>query len=211
MASRTDTPIDGLIAGYGLAGADAVRARAALEEAGLTNPRKRNIATGKVEAAHAELARRFQRLCATCMPTAVRDDRVLARVDAARCERCAGSNNARAVDDMVAACARGGIRSALFVGGSPAFRQELERLVSGRLELRLVDGTRRVTKSTARRDIDRAGVIVVCGATELAHKVSVLYTRDPAARRKLVVTNRRGIEAIAEDVARSDAVTSRTG
>ena len=42
----------------------------------------------------------------------------------------------------------------------------------------------------------------MCGATELAHKVSTLYTRDPDARRKLVVTSRRGIEAIADDVRR---------
>jgi hypothetical protein len=210
MAPHTDIPIDDLIARYGLAGPIAIRARATLEEAGLTNPRKRNIATSKLDAAHAALAKTFQRLCATCIPLAVHDHRVLARVDAPYCDRCGGSNNGRAVGDMVAACARAGITNVLFVGGSPSFRQEVERLVGDGLGLRLVDGTRRITKSMAQRDIAWAHVIVVCGATELAHKVSNLYTRDPVAREKLVVTSRRGIEAIADDVVRSNAVTSRT-
>ena len=197
------------MARYGLAGADAIRARVALEDAGLTNPRKRNIATSKLDAAHAALAKTFQRLCRACLPIAVRDHRVLARVDAAYCDRCAGSNNVRAVSDMVAACGRAGVTNVLFVGGSPSFRKEVERLVGDGLELRLVDGTRRITKSMAQRGIAWADVIVVCGATELAHKVSNLYTRDAAARRKLIVTSRRGIEAIAYDVARSDALAGR--
>jgi hypothetical protein len=202
--------IDELIAAFGLSGPDADAGRAALEAAGLTNPRKVNISAGKVDAAQAVLADRFQRVCAACLPVVARDDRALARVDAACCERCAGSNNARAVRDMLAACRRAGVARIVFVGGSPSFRREIERLVGDGLDLRLVDGTRRRTRAEAQRDIAWADVVVVCGATELAHGVSELYTAALPARRKRVVTSRRGIEAIADDVARSDALARRT-
>ena len=92
----------------------------------------------------------------------------------------------------------------MVVGGSPVTRQELARLVGADLELRLVDGTGGANRRMARRDIGWADVVVVLGATELAHSVSRLYTRDPEARRKLISTSRRGLEAIADDIARSD-------
>ena len=211
MASAADVSIDAFLAGLGLNGADAARARAALEDAGLTNPRKQRISAAKLERAREALGERLQLLCAACAPVATPDHRPQVRVEPAACERCGGSNNARAVRDLVEAFARAGARRALFVGGSPSFRQELGRLVGDALELRLVDGTGRVTKADAQRDIAWADVVVVLGATELAHKVSTLYTRDPDARRKLVVTSRRGIEAIADDVARSDTLARRAG
>jgi hypothetical protein len=68
------------------------------------------------------------------------------------------------------------------------------------LELRLVDGVERRTKAQARGDIGWADVVVVCGASELYHRVSELYTRDPLARAKLAVSTRRGVEAIANAV-----------
>jgi len=198
-----DIPIVDLIGAFGLAGADAIEARTAIEAAGLTNPRKRNISRGKIHAVDQVLAARFQRLCSNCASRTERDNRKPARVHGDCCERCGGSNNGRATQDLIAAWRRANIRRALFVGGSPSFRQELLRLLGDDLELRLVDGTKRITKGTARNDIDWADVIVVCGATELAHKVSTLFTRDPAARKKLVVTARRGIEAIVDHVADS--------
>ncbi|MEX2645341.1 MAG: hypothetical protein WD249_03670 [Gaiellaceae bacterium] len=82
------------------------------------------------------------------------------------------------------------------MGGSPSVRQDLtERL--GVLELRLVDGTERRTAAEARGDVDWADLVVVCGASQLSHKVSRLYTRDERARRKLATSSRRGVEAIA--------------
>ena len=205
-AAADEIGIDELLADLGLAGAHAELARVTLEEAGLTNPRKRNISTAKLDRAQAALERRFQRLCPTCIGAASHDDRLLVRVESRNCERCGGSNNGRAVRELAAACSRAGIARIVFVGGSPSFRRELERLAGDTLELRLVDGTKRATRESARTDVAWADLVVVCGGTELAHKVSNLYTRDPAARRKLVQTRRRGIEAIADEVARSERV-----
>ncbi|HET7044537.1 MAG TPA: hypothetical protein VFI37_06785 [Gaiellaceae bacterium] len=212
MASDGQIRIDDLLRGeYGLSPADAALARAALEQARLTNPRKQAISLEKLERVQDVLAERLQLLCAACATAAASDHRPLLAVRPEHCERCAGSHNRRAVRELVAACAATGVRRLVFVGGSPSFRQELGRLVDGRLELRLVDGTRRATKAGAQQDIAWADVVVVCGATELSHKVSNLYTDEPAARRKLVQTRRRGIEAIADEVARSDAVARHGG
>ena len=108
---------------------------------------------------------------------------------------------------MIEACRAAGIGRLVVVGGSPSIRRELAETVGDSLELRLVDGTRTSNKRSAQADIAWADLIVVLGATQLAHRVSNLYTRDPAARKKLVTTSRRGIEAIADDVTRSDVVT----
>jgi hypothetical protein len=202
--------IDQLIERAGLGGSARAAARAALEAAGLTNPRKQYIATTKVEAAEAAFSIRFQRVCATCEPFVAEDGPERVRVEGACCERCGGSNNGRAARAMVTACKLARLNRIVFVGGSPSFRQEIKRLVGRQLQLRLVDGTTRVTKASAQADIAWADAVVVCGATELAHKVSTLYTRDPAARRKLIVTSRRGIEAIADAVTRSDLIRDRS-
>jgi hypothetical protein len=45
-------------------------------------------------------------------------------------------------------------------------------------------------------------VICVCGASELKHRVSELYSANPAARPKLVTAQRRGVEAIADEISR---------
>ena len=108
---------------------------------------------------------------------------------------------------MVAACRRGGVRRIVVVGGSPDLRRELRGLVGDELELRLVDGTRSPDRRSARSDVAWADLVVVLGSSELAHKVSTLYTKDPEARGKLVTTGRRGIEALADEVSRSDVIT----
>ena len=115
--------------------------------------------------------------------------------------RCGGSDNRRALTELVDACEAAGLRRLVVVGGSPSFRDDFGG-VGGRLELRLVDGTTRRTKQEAIRDVDWADVVVVLGTTQLAHKVSKLYTDEPAAKGKLVKTARRGVSAIAEEIAR---------
>jgi hypothetical protein len=145
----------------------------------------------------------LRRLCHSCIARLPDDGRTVVRVPAEKCSNCVGSSNRRAVDDMVAACRRAGLARIVFVGGSPSSRNELAALVDGRLELRLVDGTRSPNRAAAQRDIAWADLIVVLGGTQLAHKVSLLYTRDSDARRKLITTSRRGIEAIADEITRS--------
>ncbi|MGI8974500.1 MAG: hypothetical protein ACR2HI_10040 [Gaiella sp.] len=118
------------------------------------------------------------------------------RVETAQCARCGGSATRRALDGLAAACRSTGLGRIVVVGGSPDVRRELAA-VADSVEIRLVDGTERRTRSQALRDIDWADVVVIAGASELAHKVSLLYTREPGARGKLVTSSRRGVEAIA--------------
>jgi hypothetical protein len=202
----TDIAIEELLAGLGLTGEVAVAARRILEVDGVTNPRKQRIATSKTEVARHAIDRHWQRLCHNCRPCAAADGRKVVAVPPGACSSCAGSNNARAVRDMVAACDQAGIARLVVVGGSPNTRRELAELVGDGLELRLVDGIANTNRQAAQRDIAWSDLIVVLGATQLAHRVSTLYTRDPDARKKLITTSRRGIEAIAEEVTRSNLV-----
>lgn len=198
LRRRDVVPIDELLAALGLTGEDAQLARLVLEEGGLTRPGKTNIAAEKVERAREAIDAEIARLCATCAPVGA-EGRQLALVPQAACAYCGGSNNQRALLEMIAACERAGVTRLVIVGGSPAVRADLVR-AGAHLELRLVDGVERRTKAQARGDIGWADVVVVCGASELYHRVSELYTRDPLARAKLAVSTRRGVEAIANAV-----------
>ena len=55
-------------------------------------------------------------------------------VSAARCESCSGSDNRRAVEQMVVAMQRAGWTKLLVAGGSPGTRGELGLLCAGRLD-----------------------------------------------------------------------------
>lgn len=111
------------------------------------------------------------------------------------CQRCGGSDNSRAVKDVLDACARKGLSKIVIVGGSPTVRQELERLVPAPLELRLVDGTKARPLEQAKADLQWGDVVLLWGATELHHKVSNQYqdSATGAWKRKLVHVPKRGI------------------
>jgi hypothetical protein len=207
----TDIAITELLTNLGLTGEVATRARGILEDAGVTNARKQRISLAKAELVEATLDERLQRVCHACRKRAVADGREVVQVQPAVCPVCRGSANGRAVREMVEACRRSGVLRLVVVGGSPTTRREFDELVNGALELRLVDGTASTNGRAAQRDIAWADLVVVLGGTQLAHKVSTLYTDtgDPVARRKLVTTSRRGIEAIADDITRSDVVSRR--
>lgn len=188
-----------LLASLGLVGDDAGMARVVLEQAGLTNPRKSRISTGKEAAVREAIDAEIARLCRRCAGTSDGEPRLVVIVSPESCARCAGSANARALDELAAAAAAAGVTRLVVVGGSPDVRRELSRLPAP-LEVRLVVGVDRRTGEQARRDVDWADVVVVCGSSELYHRVSNLYTREPAARGRLVVSSRRGVEAIAGEV-----------
>lgn len=196
-----DVAIDELLAGLGLEGGAAERARAVLVEAGLTNARKQRISVAKVGRAKAAVNARLARLCAACAARTDAGPREVVVVAPGACARCGGSDNARALAELADAFRTAGLRRLVVVGGSPSFRAELAGL--GRsIELRLVDGTARRTKPEAKRDVEWADVVAVAGATELAHRVSSLYTDGPQAKGKLVVTARRGLSPIAGEIVR---------
>lgn len=211
-----------MLAQLGVVAADQVSAaRDLLEAEGLTNPRKTNISLAKREAVTAAIDTMYRRLCTRCaadveagagtagaVPTGGGpDERPILRVAQPNCTRCGGSNNQRAVDEMLAACARAKVTRIVFVGGSPSIRQELMQMLGDALELRLVEGTRSIARAAADADIAWADLVVVLGTSQLAHKVSQLYTDDPAARKKAITVRRRGIESIATAITSSDRVT----
>jgi hypothetical protein len=191
-------PIAGMLAAFGLTGEGAALGRIVLEEQGLTRCGKTNIAPEKMERARAAIDEQIARFCSSCAE-AEADGRALIVVPAEACAYCAGSNNQRALLEMLERCDRASVERLVVVGGSPSVRADFGR-AGARVELRLVNGIERRTKPQARGDIDWADVVVVCGASELYHGVSAHYTRDPQARTKLAVSARRGVEAIASAV-----------
>lgn len=179
------------------------RLEAALEEEGLSRPGKTGIAAEKEEAVREVLARRFMIVCprGDCQADAadLADGRTIVPASSREeCAVCGGSANRRAVDAMVAAFAHAGLRRLCVVGGSPNARVELERLVDGRLELRLVDGTASRTTRQARADLAWADRIAIWGSTQLAHRVSAPYRGD-----RVIQLARRSIQELALELARS--------
>lgn len=176
---------------------------AALREEGLSRPDKTGIAADKEEAVRAALARRFVIVCSRgdCQAeiSGISDGRTAVPASSREeCAVCGGSANRRAVDAMVAAFEAAGLRRLCVVGGSPNARAELERLVGGRLDLRLVDGTGSRTGRQARADVAWADRVGIWGSTQLAHRVSIPY-RGP----HVIQMARRSIQELAAEMARS--------
>lgn len=194
----SDVAIPEFLASLGLSGPGAERARALLEAEGITNPRKRRISVAKLERARAAIDARFARFCASCALRTDAGGRALVAVAPAACTRCGGSRNERALTELAEACRAAGIARIAVVGGSPDIRRELGS-IRPQLELRLVDGTARRTRAEAQRDLAWADLVVVCGSSELGHKVSSLYTRERGST-PVVTSARRGVEAIAAAV-----------
>jgi hypothetical protein len=196
-----DHDIDAWLAERGISLADSrERARNALVEAKVINPKKARMSDQKLERAEAVLAGRYFRVCGTaaCMQVAVASGREPLLVEPkTHCERCGGSDNQRAVVDFLEACRKKGVRRMVVVGGSPAVREELEARIGGQVELRMVDGTERRTGERARHDLEWADLVLVWGATELHHKVSEHYTHGPPAlHHKVVHVARRGVSSL---------------
>ncbi|MGI9110785.1 MAG: hypothetical protein ACR2GT_01045 [Gaiellaceae bacterium] len=191
----SDIAITDFLASLGLTGVDEARGRAILEAEGITNPRKSRLSEAKLERARAAIDSGLARFCASCAARTDAGGRVVVTVAASACTRCGGSRNERALAELVEACEAGRLQRLVVVGGSPEVRRELGAL-RDQIELRLVDGTERRTRAEAQGDLAWADVVVIAGSSELAHKVSNLYTRDPGPT-PVVTAPRRGVEAIA--------------
>jgi hypothetical protein len=169
-----------------------------LEEAGLTRPGKERMSNEKLPRATAVLEEKLFLHCTQveCSSFAKSTGREPVQCEPRNtCQRCFGSDNARAVKDVLEACRKKSLSKLVIVGGSPTVRQELERLVPQELELRLVDGTKARPTDQAKADLQWGDVVLLWGATELHHKVSNQY-QDAATgawKRKLVHVPKRGI------------------
>ncbi|MDP2272028.1 MAG: hypothetical protein Q8N23_07525 [Archangium sp.] len=169
-----------------------------LETAGLTRAGKSRMSQEKVERATVLLEEKVFLHCTNpdCLTFAKASGKEPVSCEPRNtCQRCFGSDNARAVKDVLDACRKRGFSKLVIVGGSPTVRHELERLVPSALELRLVDGTKARPLDQARADLAWGDVVLLWGATELHHKVSNQYqdTATGPLKRKLVHVPRRGI------------------
>ena len=185
--------------------------QAALEvlyASGLTREGKHRMSETKLEAAQQQLT---AALVVTCTAAACQEEargeperlRVPAE-DKRHCEFCEGSDNHHAVEAFVKRALERRVTRVLVIGGSPSTREQLSALVHGRLDLRSLDGTVRRTGAQAREDMGWAQLVLIWGATELAHKVSLLYTRAPEhAGVRVITVARRGIGALAQAATRS--------
>jgi len=203
-------PISAFLREQGFASAEAMRiARTVLEEAGLTNPRKKALAAFKLTEAEAALDAALVRVCgATCgdlARAALRESRRPVVASGAQCEVCAGSNNRRAAITCMAVLKRRKVKRLLVVGGTAPQQHELKALLGGgSLELAFVDGTERShSQRDANANMRRADVVVIWGSTPLRHAVSNLYTDDPPPGVRVITVARRGIEALCGEIVRS--------
>ncbi len=203
MATEPTTSIDALLTEFGCASPESREAaRAALQDAGLTNARKQNIAERKRDEAIAVINQRFARVCADarCQRVIQRDPRPKLLVERFACEICRGSTNTAAVEAMAAALVSAGRPRLLVVGGSPNARRELEKLLSGTgVETQLVDGTVAVSSTRADQWVAWADVVVVWGGTQLAHKVSTHFMRPEYSSKRLTLAT-RGIASLSAAV-----------
>lgn len=173
-----------------------------LAAANLTNASKTRISVDKHDAVESVLRAKLLRVCSRgdCK---VEAGRILAKdaerqevrsVSQEHCDICGGSKIRSAFAAMLEACERAGWTRLCVVGGSPTARARLEAEASGRIALRLIDGTQSRSKQDAKSDIAWADHCVIWGPTQLLHKVSNLYQGE----QKCTTTNRRGIEDLVD-------------
>lgn len=187
-----DVDLDGFLRQLGFGDDTRAAARAALEVEQLTRPGKTRLSVEKTARAEAVLRERFALHCHApeCIGFAKASGRTPVFAAAKQhCVRCGGSENARAARELTEA----GIRKLVVVGGTPATREELERLLGTAIELRLVDGTRHRPSERAKADLEWADRVLLWGATELHHKVSKQYADAPTAKHKVVHIPKRGV------------------
>ena len=202
----TDVPIVELLESLGLTGDIAARARAKLKTAGITNASKQRISVAKIDRVAAELDRHYQRVCHACRARTSADGREIVQVPPAACPLCGGSRSRRSVDAMVEACRRADVLRLVVVGGSPNMRQELARTGRrpARTPARRRDTFRRQARRPARRRVGRPRRRPRRHPAR-TQGLDPLHPRSEA-RRKLVTTTRRGLEAISDKIATSAAV-----
>lgn len=192
-----DIALSELLSSRGFEGDGAELALDELRRLGLTRRGKRRIAASKLGAVAAALNAAFRRVCAKTECGRIADPaRLEIRVSEEHCEVCGGSDNRRAIEEMLAAMRRAGLTKLLVAGGSPGTRGDLERLCAGRCRLQFVTEDTTPNRRTVRPLLDWSDVTVIWASTEISHKAtSVLRGR------KVLKVTRRGVAALARAVA----------
>jgi len=164
------------------------------------------MAPEKLPRAKAVLDERLAMLCASCAEhSSRRSGRPLAITNQANCAVCAGSNNRRAAEAMIAACRRANVSRLLVVGGTGVTHRELQALLAGTgIEARCIDGVEdSPNKRDAIADLAWAEFMVIWATTPLPHKVSVSYTDERPTSLHSITVRRRSIEALCTEVTQS--------
>ena len=200
-----DMALSEVLSARGFVGKSEKLALDLLYQAGLTRPGKVRIAAVKVAALDEALGAAFVRHCRkpACQPSSS-DTRHPVRVSAPQCEFCGGSDNRRAVEEMVAAMKAAGWRKLLVVGGSPGTRGDLEMLCRGRIGLRFVTEDTAPDRRTVGRMLGWSDVTAIWTSTEISHKATAAL-RGP----KVFRVPRRGVAALANAVRNRCKATSR--
>ncbi len=177
-----DFVIDDWLRGEGLRDAAGLAAaRAALVAAGLTTGKKARMSVTKRGRAREAVWAAVAGWCGAAAGRAAAEatGRPCVLTSRERCAGCGGSNALQAARAAAAACRDADVRRVVVLGGSPAARQEAERLArqAGGPELRFVEGESRVTEGDARADRAWADVVLAWAGTPLPHKTSDLYRR----------------------------------
>ena len=196
MQRMHDVGLSELLAARGFAGAGETAALELLFQAGLTRPGKARIAANKIAAVDEALGAAFLRHCRkpACKPS-VSDARRPVLVCVPHCEVCGGSDNRRAVEEMVTAMKAAGWRKLLVVGGSPGTRSDLENLCKGRLGLRFVTEDTAPDRKTTGGMLQWSNLAAIWTSTEISHKATAAL-RGP----KVLRVPRRGVAALANAV-----------
>ena len=187
-----DVALSELLSSRGFEGESAQLALDRLCRHGLTRSGKSRIAEAKIAAVDEILGAAFLRYCRrpACRPAAP-DSREPVLVSAEYCESCGGSDNRRAVEEMLAAC----WTKLVVAGGSPGTRGDLERLCRGRLELRFVTGETTPNRKIAGPLLTWSDVTAIWTSSEISHKATAVLRG-----RKVLRVPRRGVAALAAAV-----------
>lgn len=198
MADTSSLTVDAALEALGIGDVPGrARARAVLDGAGLTNPRRDRVSREKLPRMRETLASAFH-LCCTHPPCMAQTGGLpVLHVRKDQCPVCSGSNTALAAQELITACRQAGIHKVCVVGGSPAVREELRSRVGGQLRLTLVDGTQSPDQTVARAHVRNHDVVLLCGASELDHRLSNTYAAWKAEGNVIAVA-RRGAGAILE-------------
>ena len=175
-------------------------ARKIIETAGYTNPRKINIATDKARLIEAYVENNFRLVCSTACAAALdqKQMRPQLRVKAQKCEFCNGSKQNKLLAKMANDLSNNNLLEILVVGGSTQSANTLNRALKHcKINIKIVEGTKRTNLKTAKILCRSADVVVIWGATQLDHTVSQVFSAaaDPA---KKVPVARPGLNALAD-------------
>ena len=153
------------------------------------------------------LERRLALVCGApaCVP---QDAAAVLVVEPARCDVCGGSDIQRAAGAFASACAAAGLNRVRVIGGSPAYRTQLEHLFpkGGPLTVLTMRGDKRVSLNRSKRHQSSDDLVIVWGATELDHATSGAYR---AAYGRVMTVAHRGIGRMLELAA--DRITAEIG